>query len=127
MIDLFEIAIQRMNLVTNTQLTTVLKKSVATLSLAFMCAITLFLGIQTGIQSAYAATSDIFKPQCTTQECLFTFLAPIEFFADEDGKLNVAKDGATTYLKGLYTFGIAIASALAVLMITLGGVQYSTT
>jgi hypothetical protein len=122
--------IQKMNSVTNTRLTKLLKKSVATLSLTFMCIITLFLGLQTGIQSTSAATSDIFTPKCTPENCIFTFLAPISFFNQvpyAPGTFNVSKGGATSYLKQLYIFGIAIASALAVLMITLGGVQYSTT
>ncbi len=117
-----------MNSVTNIQFNTLVKKVLATLSLTFICVITLFLGLQTGVQSTYAATSDIFTPKCTPEGCPFTFLAPIGFGGfGSGGVLDVAKDGATTYLKGLYAFGIAIAAALAVLMITLGGVQYSTT
>ncbi len=119
-----------MNSVTNIQFNPMIKKVLITFSLAFICAITLFLGLQTGVQSTYAATLDIFTPKCTPENCIFTFLAPISFFNQAPyapGTFNVAKDGATAYLKSLYTFGIAIASALAVLMITLGGVQYSTT
>jgi hypothetical protein len=75
----------------------------------------------------YAAPS-FFDPKCSANSCPFTFLAPIGFSGfGQGGVLNVAGNGATTYLKNLYVFGVAIAAVLAVIMITWGGVEYSTT
>ncbi len=81
------------------------------------------------VASAATTANDFFSTKCTGDSCPFTFLAPIDFpgFNIEDGRTDVAKEGAARYLEGLYKFGIAIAAALAVIMITIGGVQYSST
>ncbi len=86
--------------------------------------------VPTATSAAIANLPEFMQPNCTAQDCYFTFLAPINFPGfniDEKGKTNVAKEGASRYLKGLYTFGIALASALALIMITVGGVQYAST
>lgn len=72
---------------------------------------------------------DFLKPTCNGNSCPFYFLAPINFpgFNIQGGVMDVGGAGASNYLKGLYTFGIAIASALALIVIVIGGVQYAST
>lgn len=52
-------------------------------------------------------------------------LAPIGDFVPAQIDINAA--GLTTYLNNLFRFGIALAGALAVLMIVIGGLQYLST
>ncbi len=82
------------------------------------------------VANALPELPSFLKPACTAEKCEFTFLAPINFpgFNIQGGKTDVGgSNGASAYLKGLYMFGIAIAGALALIMVVVGGVQYAST
>src|SRR6187402_2699888 len=70
------------------------------------------------------AIPEMLKPKCNAQDCEYVFLAPISALGLGNNKtFNVAGGGANTYLVALYTFGIVLASGLALMMIVLGGAQ----
>ncbi len=96
--------------------------------LSIFCA-SFILTISLGFPKPAHALPSFLQPSCSSQSCKFHFLAPINFpgFNISGGTVDVAGDGASAYIKGLYTFGIAVASALAVIVIIVGGVQYAST
>lgn len=75
---------------------------------------------------AYAAIPSFLEPTCSAQKCDYVFLAKIDPLSQEK-TINLAGNGANLYLTSLYTFGIVIASGLAVLMVIIGGAQYAST
>ncbi len=72
-------------------------------------------------------STDKYGPSCSGTTCKFIFLAPLPLEGiSGTGEFNLGGEGATTYVKGLYIFGVAIAAGLAVIMIVIGGIEMST-
>lgn len=65
-------------------------------------------------------------PTCNAESCPYTFLARINQLSPEP-EYDLAQGGAQRYLVSLYTFGIAAAAGLAVLMVILGGARWAST
>lgn len=68
-------------------------------------------------------------PVCTAASCVFTPMANIPiFYGGGSGAMELRNEGLVgEYLNKIFTFGIVLASGLAVVMIAIGGVKYSTT
>ncbi len=103
----------------------IVKKTLAFTSISFFFFINLFFVGTVSVEAQNTPPS--LSTTCNAANCTYYFLAPIEALGIGSANYNVAGDGANKYLVALYTFGIVIASALAVIMIVIGGVQYSST
>jgi hypothetical protein len=58
---------------------------------------------------------------------VYCMLAPLGNYVGEGGKLNITGGGLSQYLNALFKMGIVLATGLAVIMITMGGLKYAST
>lgn len=103
--------------------------SIIILSFVFLLSLSVFLPKNTdaGVISAYKAVVD-YTPSCNVNSCKFKFLATLPIpGVSSTGEYELGKSGASAYIKALYTFGVGIAAGLALIMIVIGGIQYSST
>jgi hypothetical protein len=57
----------------------------------------------------------------------YRMLAPLGNLIGTNGVLDIANGGLSTYLNTMFRVGIIVATALAIIMITMGGLKYAST
>jgi hypothetical protein len=75
------------------------------------------------------AANSLANDQCSWSKSggKYCLLAPLGNYIGKDGVLDIAGGGLSAYLKALFNMGIVLATGLAVIMITMGGLKYVST